>query len=171
MDYKTKQECIEIKELLYAYVDNELSASQSRRVLNHIQECKSCADAVSNMYKVNEMIKSSYMPKEKIDFSKSIMMNIKVMDKYNKNNKSKTEKKYILPYVLQKKLVYIMAAASMIIFAIGATVAYFENIIPVSQEVAEHTYDKYEDYVIEHYSNSYAVPSITASVVTVNFEK
>ena len=48
---------------------------------------------------------------------------------------------------------------------------YFEKSNPVSLEVANQTYDKFEDYVIEHYTNSYTGPSAQASVISVNFEK
>ena len=37
--------------------------------------------------------------------------------------------------------------------------------------MANQTYDKFEDYVLEHYTNSYAGPSAQASVISVNFEK
>ena len=68
-------------------------------------------------------------------------------------------------------MVYIAVAAAAVIFAIAATVTYFEKSNPVSVEMANQTYDKFEDYVLEHYTNSYAGPSAQASVISVNFEK
>ena len=189
MERNMKQECVDIKPLLYAYIDNELTSEQSSIVTSHISECESCKAQLAAMYRVRDMVKSVYAPKEEIDLSKKIMANIKFNNKYakkqpaqikedtaekaveaktvNTNEKAKQKKKKIVA----GKVLYIAVAAAAIVFAIGATVTYFEKSNPVSVEMANQTYDKFEDYVLEHYTNSYAGPSAQASVISVNFEK
>lgn len=189
MERNMKQECVDIKPLLYAYVDNELTSEQSSIVTSHISECESCKAQLASIYRVRDMVKSVYAPKEEIDLSKKIMANIKFNNKYakktnaqvrenieEKDNKEKSlsineNKKQSLPKMVAGKVLYIAVAAAAIVFAIGATVTYFEKSNPVSVEMANQTYDNFEDYVIEHYTNSYAGPSAQASVISVNFEK
>lgn len=176
-----KQECVDIKPLLYAYVDNELSKEQCSIVTSHIGECESCKAHLASIYKVRDMVKSVYAPKEEIDLSKKIMANIKFNNKYakkqtvsntvkNETVKQNSDKKSVTNIVVGK-LLYIAAVAAAVVFIIGAAVTYFEKSNPVSVEVANKTYDKFEDYVIEHYTNSYTGPSAQASVISVNFEK
>ena len=187
MERNMKQECVDIKPLLYAYVDNELTGEQSSVVTSHISECESCKAQLAAIYRVRDMIKSVYVPKEDIDLSKKIMANIKFNNKYAKKPAAQLKEdtagktiaettttvnnKQSLPKVVAGKVLYIAVAAAAIVFAIGATVTYFEKSNPVSVEMANQTYDKFEDYVIEHYTNSYAGPSAQASVISVNFEK
>lgn len=179
-----KKECVDIRPLLYAYIDNELAGEQSSIVTSHISECESCKAQLASMYRVRDMVKSVYAPKEDIDLSKKIMANIKFNNKYSKiqttkikeNMEEKTvninnKAKQSLPKIVAGKVLYIAVAAAAVIFAIAATVTYFEKSNPVSVEMANQTYDKFEDYVLEHYTNSYAGPSAQASVISVNFEK
>lgn len=179
-----KKECVDIRPLLYAYIDNELAGEQSSIVTSHISECESCKAQLASMYRVRDMVKSVYAPKEDIDLSKKIMANIKFNNKYGKiqttkikeNMEEKTvninnKAKQSLPKIVAGKVLYIAVAAAAVIFAIAATVTYFEKFNPVSVEMANQTYDKFEDYVLEHYTNSYAGPSAQASVISVNFEK
>ena len=156
-----KKECVDIRPLLYAYIDNELAGEQSSIVTSHISECESCKAQLASMYRVRDMVKSVYAPKEDIDLSKKIMATVNI------NNKAKQS----LPKIVAGKVLYIAVAAAAVIFAIAATVTYFEKSNPVSVEMANQTYDKFEDYVLEHYTNSYAGPSAQASVISVNFEK
>lgn len=182
MERKMKQECVDIKPLLNAYMDNELTSEQSSIVTSHISECESCKAQLASMYRVRDMVKSVYAPKEDIDLSKKIMSNIKFNNKYAKkanltvkeNIEEKTFNtagKQSLTKMVAGKVLYIAVAAAAIVFAIGATVTYFEKSNPVSVEMANQTYNKFEDYVIEHYTNSYAGPSAQASVISVNFDK
>lgn len=177
-----KQECVDIKLLLHAYIDNELTSEQSSVVTSHISECENCKAHLASIYKVRDMIKSVYVPKEEIDLSKKIMANIKFNNKYAKKQtalKENMEEKAVsvnnaeksLPKVIAGKVLYIAVTAAAILFAVGATVTYFENSNNISVEMANKTYDKFEDYVLEHYTNSYAGPSVQASVISVNFEK
>ena len=121
------------------------------------------------------MVKMSYMPKEEVDFSKKIMANIQFNNKYSEKSKVKVNKSYgkvsSISKIVAGKLIYVSAVAALIVFVIGATVTYFEKTKPVSAEVVAQTYDKYEEYVIEHYVNSYSGPTAQASVLSVNFEK
>ncbi len=84
MERNMKQECVDIKPLLYAYIDNELAGEQSSIVTSHISECESCKARLASMYRVRDMVKSVYAPKEDIDLSKKIMANIKFNNKYGK---------------------------------------------------------------------------------------
>ncbi len=79
-----KKECVDIRPLLYAYIDNELAGEQSSIVTSHISECESCKAQLASMYRVRDMVKSVYAPKEDIDLSKKIMANIKFNNKYGK---------------------------------------------------------------------------------------
>ncbi len=163
-----KKECVDIRPLLYAYIDNELAGEQSSIVTSHISECESCKAQLASMYRVRDMVKSVYAPKEDIDLSKKIMANIKFNNKYGKIQTTKIKEN------VEEKTVNINNKAKQSlpkIFAIAATVTYFEKSNPVSVEMANQTYDKFEDYVLEHYTNSYAGPSAQASVISVNFEK
>ncbi|WP_300707312.1 anti-sigma factor [uncultured Brachyspira sp.] len=184
MERNMKQECVDIKPLLYAYIDNELAGEQSSIVTSHISECESCKARLASMYRVRDMVKSVYAPKEDIDLSKKIMANIKFNNKYGKIQTTKIKEnieektvhinnnaKQSLPKIVAGKVLYIAVAAAAIVFAIGATVTYFEKSNPVSVEMANQTYNNFEDYVLEHYTNSYAGPSAQASVISVNFEK
>lgn len=189
MERNMKQECVDIKPLLDAYIDNELTGEQSSIVTSHISECESCKAQLAAVYRMRDMIKSVYAPKEEIDLSKKIMANIKFNNKYAKKQtaqiKENTAEKAVeaetvntnekvkqsLPKIVAGKVLYIAVAAAAIVFAIGATVTYFEKSNPVSVEMANQTYDKFEDYVLEHYKNSYAGPTAQASVISVNFEK
>lgn len=172
-----KQECVYIKPLLYAYIDNELTDEQSSIITSHIAECESCKTRLAAMYRVRDMVKSVYAPKEEIDLSKKIMANIKFNNKYAKkqtvqvkeNIEEKT--KQSLLKMVAGKVLYVAVAAAAIVFAVGATITYFEKSNPVSVETANKTYNNFEDYVLEHYTNSYAGPSAQASVISVNFEK
>ncbi len=174
-----KPECIDIKSLLYAYIDNELTNEQNMVVTNHISKCPSCKADLASIYRVHDMIKSVYRPTEEIDLSKKIMVNIKFNNKYTKNNSATKEKQVnniknesFLSKVILDKLLYISIVAATIIFVIGVTVTYFEKSNPVYIEMANQSYDdKYEDYVIEHYTNSYTNISNQASIISVNFEK
>ena len=69
-----KQECVDIKPLLYAYIDNELTDEQSSIITSHIAECESCKARLAAMYRVRDMVKSVYAPKEEIDLSKKCYM-------------------------------------------------------------------------------------------------
>lgn len=187
MERNMKQECVDIKPLLYAYVDNELTSEQSSIVTSHISECESCKAQLAAMYRVRDMVKSVYAPKEDIDLSKKIMANIKFNNKYTKKPAAQVKEEAIekaievksvnenikqsLPKMVAGKVLYIAVAAAAIVFAIGATVTYFEKSNPVSVEMANQTYNNFEDYVLEHYTNSYAGPTAQASVISVNFEK
>ena len=68
-----KKECVDIRPLLYAYIDNELAGEQSSIVTSHISECESCKAQLASMYRVRDMVKSVYAPKEDIDLSKDIL--------------------------------------------------------------------------------------------------
>ena len=68
-----KKECVDIRPLLYAYIDNELAGEQSSIVTSHISECESCKAQLASMYRVRDMVKSVYAPKEDIDLSKKII--------------------------------------------------------------------------------------------------
>ena len=175
MNSKNNNKCFNIQPLLYAYVDNELKDEQFDEVSAHLSECAHCRNTIANIYKVKDMVKMLYMPKEEVDFSKKIMANIQFNNKYSKNSKSKINKPYEKVTSISKmvagKLVYVSAVAAIIVFVIGATVTYFEKTKPVSAEVVAQTYDKYEEYVMEHYANSYSGPTAQASVLSVNFEK
>lgn len=171
-----KLECVDIRPLLYAYIDNELTSEQSSAVTSHISECENCKASLVAIYKMRDMVKSVYAPKEDIDFSKKIMANIKFNSKYTKNaapagKSAKINAGRSLAKVAAGRLLYITVAAAAIMFAVGATVTYFEKSNPVTVEIANQTYDNFEDYVIEHYTNSYIGPTAQASVISVNFEK
>ncbi len=168
-----KKECVDIKPLLYAYVDNELSKKESSIVISHISNCDSCKASLTSICKVKDMIKSVYVPKDDIDLSAKIMVNIKLNNKYAKNNKvdSKVVHKKSFRKIVARKLLYIASATAIITFIIGATIVYFEKFSSSSLQMADQNYDKFEDYVIEHYTNSYSSPSARASVLSVNFEK
>lgn len=173
MERNMKQECVDIKPLLNAYIDNELTDEQSSVVTSHISECDNCKAHIASLYKVRNMIKAVYEPKEDIDVSKKIMANIKFNNKYKKHTDVKEQQvnvsvKRSFIKAVTNKFLYVAAAAVAIMFAIGATVTYFEKSDPVTVEIANQTFDKYEDYVIEHYTNSYVSGF---SVVPVNFEK
>lgn len=175
MNSKSNNKCLNIQPLLYAYVDNELTDEQFDEVSSHLSECAHCRNTITNMYKVKDMVKMSYMPKEEVDFSKKIMANIQFNNKYSEKSKVKVNKSYgklsSISKIVAGKLIYVSAVAALIVFVIGATVTYFEKTKPVSAEVVAQTYDKYEEYVIEHYANSYSGPTAQASVLSVNFEK
>lgn len=174
MKNKSELECVNVKKLLYSYIDNELTQIQSSSVKEHIKECEVCKNNYNNILKIKNMIKQSYEPKENIDFSKKIMANIAYNNKYD-SSEHDDEKSIkginFAPRNIVKKVIYLTAAASVLLIVAGATVKYFEEQMPVSKEVAIKTYDKYEDYVLEHYTNSYAGPNHQASVISVNFEK
>ncbi len=177
MEYNMKQKCVDIKPLLYAYLDNELTSEQSSIITSHIAKCESCKARLAAMYRVRDMVKSVYAPKEEIDLSKKIMANIKFNNKYAKKQTAQLKEsieektKHSLPKMVAGKVLYIAVAAAAILFAVGATVTYFEKYNPVSVEIANQTYNNFEDYVLEHYTNSYAGLSAQASVISVNFEK
>jgi len=48
--------CDRIKKLLNAYIDNELSEKDTKRVKMHLQECIDCAEEVAELDKVQQMI-------------------------------------------------------------------------------------------------------------------
>ena len=174
MKNKSELECVNVKKLLYGYIDNELTQIQLSAVKEHIKECEVCKNNYNNMIKVKNMIKQAYEPRENIDFSKKIMANIAYNNKYGSsktNNKKSIKAINLTPKNIVKKVLYLTAAASVLLIVAGVTVKYFEEQMPVSKEVAIKTYDKYEDYVLEHYTNSYVGPNHQASVISVNFEK
>ena len=96
MNSKNNNKCFNIQPLLYAYVDNELKDEQFDEVSAHLSECAHCRNTIANIYKVKDMVKMSYMPKEEVDFSKKIMANIQFNNKYSKNSKSKINNIYFL---------------------------------------------------------------------------
>ena len=51
-----KKECVDIRPLLYAYIDNELAGEQSSIVTSHISECESCKAQLASMYRVRDMV-------------------------------------------------------------------------------------------------------------------
>ena len=69
MKNKSELECVNVKKLLYGYIDNELTQIQLSAVKEHIKECEVCKNNYNNMIKVKNMIKQAYEPKENIDFS------------------------------------------------------------------------------------------------------
>ncbi len=169
MDTKNMKECADIQILLNAYVDNELTARQNNRVSNHIAECKICRSMVDNQCKIKEMIKSSYTYKEKVDFSKNIMMNIQLNNKYGSKRTVVKQGVYKKAGVFKNKLLYAAVAVALILAAASSTAVYFDNNIPAAKETAAQ--DKYEAYILEHYSTSYANQGISASIRPVNFER
>lgn len=175
MKTKVDEKCLNIQPLLYAYVDNELSDEQFEAVSAHLSECGHCKNEIANIYKIKDMVKLAYGQKEEVNFSKKIMAGIAFNNKYGKKNQPEklvSKNKVSAFYkMVAGKLVYISAIAVALLLVIGATVTYFEKSKPVTAEVAAKTYDKYEDYVLEHYANSYSGPIAQASVISVNFEK
>lgn len=177
MESKVKDTCLNIQPLLYSYVDNELTPEQFDAVSTHLSECSKCKNAIANIYKIKDMVKVSYAQKEEVDFSKKIMAGIAFNNKYGKKEQLEVvkNKKYSkvtkISKIVAGKLIYLTALAAAILLVVGATVAYFEKSKPVSVEVATQVHDKYEDYVLEHYANSYSGPLAQASVISVNFEK
>lgn len=177
MESKVKDTCLNIQPLLYSYVDNELTPEQFDAVSAHLSECNKCRNTIANIYKIKDMVKVSYAQKEEVDFSKKIMAGIAFNNKYGKKEQPKVvaNKKYSkvtnISKIIAGKLMYVSALAAAILLVVGATVNYFEKSKPVSAEVAAQVHDKYEDYVLEHYANSYSGPLAQASVISVNFEK
>ena len=94
MNSKSNNKCLNIQPLLYAYVDNELTDEQFDEVSSHLSECAHCRNTIANIYKVKDMVKMSYMPKEEVDFSKKIMANIQFNNKYSEKSKVKVNKSY-----------------------------------------------------------------------------
>lgn len=177
MESKVKDTCLNIQPLLYSYVDNELTPKEFDAVSAHLSECSKCKNAIANIYKIKDMVKVSYAQKEEVDFSKKIMAGIAFNNKYGKKEQLEVvkNKKYSkvtkISKIVAGKLIYLSALAAAILLVVGATVTYFEKSKPVSVEVAAQVHDKYEDYVLEHYANSYSGPLAQASVISVNFEK
>ena len=52
-------ECYEVKELIEAYYDNELSTDESRLVKEHIEGCEICAQELANLKNLGNLIKNS----------------------------------------------------------------------------------------------------------------
>lgn len=177
MESKVKDTCLNIQPLLYSYVDNELTPEQFDAVSTHLSECSKCKNDIANIYKIKDMVKVSYAQKEEVDFSKKIMAGIAFNNKYGKKEQLEVvkNKKYSkvtkISKIVAGKLIYLSALAAAILLVVGATVTYFEKSKPVSVKVATQVHDKYEDYVLEHYANSYSGPLAQASVISVNFEK
>lgn len=177
MESKVNDKCLNIQPLLYAYVDNELTKEQFDAVSSHLSECSKCRNTIANIYKIKDMVKVSYSQKEEVDFSKKIMAGIAFNNKYGKKEQqaSVVEKKQnkftAFTKIVAGKLIYVSAIAAAVLLVVGATVTYFEKSKPIPAEVVAQTHDKYEDYVLEHYANSYSGPLAQASVISVNFEK
>jgi anti-sigma factor RsiW len=51
--------CLEVKELLSAYMDNELSQGLEEAVEIHVENCESCAETLYEMEKISTIIKTS----------------------------------------------------------------------------------------------------------------
>lgn len=186
--------CSSIRALLSSYIDNELTDAENVAVTEHISSCESCKKLLSDMYKVQDMVKSVYAPKGDVDFSSKIMANIKhrkpygavsavddkVLDKENIKRGRRSTKRSI-GSILMGKFVFSTVAAAAVLFAIGSTVVYFEN-SSVNKEISETFVaaqmqnkqdkldNKFEDFVLEHYANSFEGPNAQASVLSVNFE-
>lgn len=163
------QTCLDIKPLLDAYIDNELNENQWNTITHHLSECESCKSYLSSLYQIRDMIKFVYMPKCEIDISKKIMSNINCDKKYIPAKEIKLPNK--TKKTIKKKMVYSAMVVASLICVICASFIFFSPTDKVSVDVATQTYDKIEDYVIEHYSNSYTPPARQVSVRTVNFEK
>lgn len=194
MSNSKDMKCSSIRALLSSYIDNELTDAENFAVTEHISSCESCKKLLSDMYRVQDMVKAVYAPKGDVDFSSKIMANIKhrrpygavsasddkVLDKENIKNNRRSSKRTI-GSILMGKVVFSTVAAAAVLFAIGSTVVYFEN-SAVNKEVSEKIItaqmqtnkdkidNKFEDFVLEHYANSFEGPKAQASVLSVNFE-
>ncbi len=165
MSYNTKNSdnCIAFKKLMTAYIDNEINHAETENLMEHISVCQKCKNELSNLYTMRQMIKSTYIPKEEVNFTKNIMDRIKTSS-LKVESKSKYNKNFM-------QLLSYGSIAAVMLLALTATVFYSQS--KTKTLMAEKR--KFETYVVEHTKEYTADIKNTqtdqTTVISVNFEK
>lgn len=61
--------CIQINELLSAYLESELDPTTTLQVANHLEKCPSCEKELNNLITVSNLVKSAIKEADKADLS------------------------------------------------------------------------------------------------------
>lgn len=155
-----ENDCAKFRKLISAYVDNETGSLESESVSEHIAACPLCKRELANLYSVRDMVKSVYAPKEKVDFSSSIMARINASCGVRKKTGKSADD------ISVRILKYGMVAA-LVFIALGSTVFYSQA--QTKKLMAEKR--KFDTYVVEHSIQTAVNSEQSRQVITVNFEK
>lgn len=155
---KNNNDCLYYKKLLSEYIDNEVSHTEAENITEHISYCHSCKTELANMYKMRDMIKSTYTQKVEVNFSSNVMAKIKNSKKKKSQNKN-----------IFKILSYSSVAAVMLLILTG-TVFYSQ--VKSNALMAEQR--KFQTYVVEHtkeFSLDKYKKDENSTVISVNFAR
>lgn len=154
-----KNNCIIFRKLLSAYIDNETTHIESENITDHISICPSCKIELSNLYKMRDMIKNTYVKKYEVDFSSNIMGRVKFSQK-----KEKHKKNFF-------KVMSYGSIAAVLLLVLTATIFYSQS--KTKALLAEKR--KFDTYVVEHTKEfsdkNYKKSDNSSFVISVNFEK
>lgn len=185
MSHKYNLKCSSVTLLLSEYVDNRLSAEEVENIKDHLNNCESCSIKYRNLVSMRDMILSTYMPKENVDFSSSIMAKINSKPKYVQEKVSKDKAVHLSERVRQNKneklkkniinkIMFTLSIAATIVISISSTIMYLENnrvensigtsvassnevnnVASNVSQVSDEEYSAYDQYVIEHFASTY----------------